>query len=119
MQSTRQIDATDKKYTKKEIMEDSREVNLKWILLDCAFSFTFPELLMHLWMQKKTATHAINKVVASGTRISPASQHIMKWKKFVCIMAIHANKQNHLSGQDKKISLLLDKSFPSFPLAKS
>ena len=66
------------------------------------FFFTFPELLMHLWMQKKTATHAINKVVASGTRISPASQHIMKWKRFVCIMAIHANKQNYLSGHDKK-----------------
>ena len=40
-------------------------------------------------------------------------------KKFVCIMAIHANKQNYLSGHDKKISLLFDKSFPSFPLAKS
>ena len=34
-------------------------------------------------------------------------------------MAIHANKQNYLSGHDKKISLLFDKSFPSFPLAKS
>ena len=44
--------------------------------------------------------------------------HEMK-KKFVCIMAIHANKQNYLSGHDKKISLLFDKSFPSFPLAKS
>ena len=35
--------------------------------------FTFPELLMPLWMQKKTAIHAINNEVAKGKRISPGS----------------------------------------------